>query len=360
MSRTGNPQKETNMKAAVITAPGVIEIQDVEKPSPQAGEVLLKVDASALCGTDQRVLRGEKPVSVNIIGHELAGTVEALGDGVSGVEVGQRYAVQTVIGCGECAPCKAHHQIRCLKGFKAIGYAWNGGFADYMVMPKEGVDQGCLIPIPDSMSAEVATLLEPISCCVNGLRFFPFEEMKHVVVLSGGIIGVLNGLVAKAWGAETVTIMNRSQGRLDLIKELGLPFENLVNTSTTDPIEWMRKNTDGLGVDGVVVPASAKELVPLGMELLAMGGHLSIFAGMSKQDPCESIDLNAIHYRELHLHGANSSVRRDYEEAIRLIETGKINPDPLITHRFALEQFNEAFKTQADPAVKSLKVVLEH
>lgn len=348
------------MKAAVITAPGVIEVQDVPKPSPQAGEVLLKVDASALCGTDQRVLRGEKPVSVSIIGHELAGTVEAVGPGVTDIAVGKRYAVQTVIGCGECPACKRHHQIRCLKGFKAIGYAWNGGFADYMVMPKEGVDQGCLIPIPDDMSAEVATLLEPLSCCVNGLRFFPFDEMKHVVILSAGIIGVLNGLVAKAWGAETVTIMNRSQGRLDLIKELGLPFDHLVNTSTTEPVAWVMENTDGLGVDGVVATASAKELIPLGIKLLALGGHLSLFAGVAKDDPLEPIDLNAIHYRELHLHGANSSVRRDYEEAIRLIETGKINPDPLITHRFALEQFNEAFATQADPAVKSLKVVLEH
>lgn len=348
------------MKAAIITAPGVIEIQDVPKPAPQAGEVLLKVESSALCGTDQRVLRGEKPVAVPIIGHEVAGTVADLGAGVTGVEPGRRYAVQTVIGCGACAPCRRHHQIRCLKGFKAIGYAWNGGFAEYMVMPREGVDQGCLIPIPDDMSYEVATLLEPISCCINGLRFFPFEEMRHVVILSGGIIGVLNGLVAKAWGAETVTIMNRSQGRLDLIRELGLPFDHLVNTSTTNPIAWMRDHTEGLGVDGVVAAASAKDLIPLGMNLLAMGGHLSLFAGVSKDDPFESIDLNQIHYRELHLHGANSSVRRDYEEAIRLIESGKIDPEPLITHRFALEQFNEAFRTQADPSIKSLKVVLQH
>lgn len=348
------------MKAAVITAPGVIEIQDVPRPSPGHGEILLKVGASALCGTDQRVLRGEKPVSVKIIGHEIAGAVEEVGPGVTGIAPGERYAVQTVIGCGECPPCQRHHQIRCVHGFKAIGYAWDGGFAEYMLMPREGVDQGCLIPIPDDMSDEVATLLEPLSCCINGLRFFPFEEMKHVVILSGGIIGVLNGLVARAWGAETVTIMNRSQGRLDLISELGLPFDHLVNTSTTDPVAWVKDHTNGLGVDGVVAAASAKDLIPLGMNLLALGGHLSLFAGVAKDDPFEPIDLNQIHYRELHLHGANSSVRRDYEEAIRLIENGLIDPMPLITHRFALDQFNEAFKTQADPAIQSLKVVLQH
>jgi L-iditol 2-dehydrogenase len=122
----------------------------------------------------------------------------------------------------------------------------------------------------------------------------------------------------------------------------------------------MKENTGGLGVDGVVATASAKELIPLGIDLLALGGHLSLFAGVSKDDPLEPIDLNKIHYRELHLHGANSSVRRDYEEAIRLIETGKIDPAPLITHRFALEDFNEAFKTQASTEVLSLKVVLQH
>jgi L-iditol 2-dehydrogenase len=347
------------MQAAVITAPGTIEVQNVATPEPAAGEVLLKVCKSALCGTDQRVLRGEKNVDVPIIGHELTGEVVSVGDGVTGVNPGERYAVQTVIGCNECPMCKQDRQNLCEKGFRAIGYAWNGGFAEYMIMPREAVEQGCLIPIPEGLSDAEGTLLEPLSCCINGMRYFPPEEMHHVVIMSAGIIGVLCGLVARANGAKTVTMMNRSQGRLDLIKKLGLPFDNLINTSETDPEAWVKEYTDGHGVNGVVVAASAKELVPVGLRLLAFNGHLSVFAGMSKQDPVEPIDLNIIHYRELHIHGANSSVRRDYEEARELLVSGKIDGKALVTHEFPLADFNAAFQTQADAETPSLKILIQ-
>lgn len=347
------------MQAAVITAPGTIEVKEVTTPQPAAGEVLLKVRKSALCGTDQRVLRGEKHVDVDIIGHELTGEVVTIGDGVENVQPGERYAVQTVIGCGECPMCKKDRQNLCEKGFRAIGYAWNGGFAEYMIMPREAVSQGCLIPIPESLSDAEGTLLEPLSCCINGMRYFPPEEMEHVVIMSAGIIGVLCGLVARANGAKTVTMMNRSQGRLDLIKKLGLPFDNLINTSEVDPVQWVQEHTDGHGVNGVVVAASAKSLVPVGLKLLAFNGHVSVFAGMSKQDPVEPIDLNIIHYRELHVHGANSSVRRDYEEARDLLVSGKIDGKALVTHEFALADFNEAFQTQADADAPSLKILIQ-
>lgn len=347
------------MLAAVIEKNGGVKVQEVATPTPKEGEVLLKVEMAALCGTDQRVLRGEKPVSVPIIGHEISGIVAAVGRGVRGVSEGERHAVQTVIGCGSCPMCRKDRQNLCEVGFKAIGYHWNGGFAEYFVMPREGVDQGCLIPIADSMSASEATLLEPVSCCVNGLRYFPMEEMKHIVVLGAGIIGVLNGLAARARGAETVTIMNRSQGRLDLIEKLGLPFDHLINISKTDPSEWVRGHTGGRGVDGAIVSASAKELAPVALNLLRRGGHLSLFAGMPKDDPIEAIDLNLIHYLELNVHGANSSVRRDYEEARDLLETKMSAASTLFTHTFPLAEFNRALATQSDPNIPSLKVLIE-
>ena len=145
------------MKAAVIKKPGLIVVEEVAVPKQVEGEVLLKVEACALCGTDQRVLKGEKHVDVPIVGHEITGTVVETGKGVKGIQKGERYAVQTVIGCGECPLCKVHQENLCEKGFKAIGYQWNGGFAEYMVMPKVGVDQGCLIPISKTMSAEAGT-----------------------------------------------------------------------------------------------------------------------------------------------------------------------------------------------------------
>ena len=346
------------MKAAVIKQPGLIVVEKFAKPKPESGEVLLKVEACAICGTDQRVLKGEKHVDVPIVGHEITGTVVELGGSVEKIRLGERYAVQTVIGCGHCSMCEISRENLCENGFKAIGYQWNGGFAEYMIMPKVGVDQGCLIPIADDMSANLGTLIEPLSCCINGMRIIPFEQMKDVVVFGGGIIGVLNGMLAKFRGAKRVTIMDVSQERLDLLKELGLPFENFVNSAVVDPETWVKEQTNGRGVDAVVVAASVKSLVAKGMKLLARDGHLSIFAGMPKSDPSDMIDLNLIHYPELHIHGANSSVYCDYIDAREMIMSRKEEFSRLVTHEFKLDDFNEAVDVQGNPANKALKVII--
>lgn len=347
------------MKAAVIKSPGMIVVEEVPTPAPGAGEALLKVEACALCGTDQRVLKGEKRVDVPIVGHEIAGTVAAVGAGVGGVRKGERYAVQTVIGCGGCPMCAIDRQNLCANGFKAIGYQWNGGFAEYMVMPPEGVRQGCLIPLPKGMSAGAGTLIEPLSCCVNGMRCIPLEGMDTVAVFGGGIIGVLNGLVARARGAKRVVILDVAQDRLDLLQSLGLPFDGFVNSRENDPQAWIRQFTAGRGADAVVVAASVKKLASLGLGMLARDGHLSVFAGMPKSDPVEPTDLNVIHYNELHVHGANSSVHRDYLEACALIGSGKVNADRLVTHTFPLADFNRAVAVQGDPASGALKVIIK-
>jgi L-iditol 2-dehydrogenase len=346
------------MLAAVFKKPGEISVESYPTPIPGPGEVLLKVEACALCGTDKRVLTGEKPVSVPIVGHEIAGVVEAIGQGVTGIKIGGRYAVQTVIGCGQCKMCQQAKQNLCEVGFTAIGYAYNGGFAQYMVMPKLGVDQNCLIPLPDNMDFDCGTLLEPLSCGINGLRCIPLEEMEHVVIIGAGVIGVLNGLIAKARGAKRVSIFNRSKGRLDLIQKMGLPFDDLIDMSATDPGAWVKAQTKGRGVDCVVVSASEKSLGSLGLGLLAINGHLSLFAGMPKSNPIEPMDLNLIHYRELHVHGANSSVGRDYKEALSYLNSGKIDGKSLITHRFPLSEFKEAVVVQNDARAGALKVIV--
>lgn len=348
----------SRMKAAVIKKPGQIAIEEVPVPKPGDGEVLLKVEACALCGTDQRVLSGEKHVDVPIVGHEITGRAVAIGSGVTGITKGGKYIVQTVIGCGQCPLCRIHRENLCEKDFIAMGYQFNGGFAEYILMPKVAVRQGCLIPVPQDFPSDLGTIVEPLSCCVNGMKYIPMEQTDHVLIFGGGIIGVLNGLVAKSRGAKKITIMDVSEARLDLLKKIGLPFDNLVNTSRINPADWVKEKTSGRGVDAVVVAASVKALAAKGLELLKRGGHLSIFAGMPKSNPVEPIDLNRIHYLELNVHGANSSSQAEYLTARDLLISGKIDARPLVTHRFPLEKFNEAARVQGDPASGALKVVI--
>jgi L-iditol 2-dehydrogenase len=254
--------------------------------------------------------------------------------------------------------CAVHQENLCEKGFTAIGYQYDGGFAEYTVMPKVAVEQGCLVPIPAGMSAEVGTLVEPLSCCINGMRPIPMEAAGKVVIFGGGIIGVLNGLVARARGAREIAILDVSQERLDLHVRLGLPFDLWVNSGVTDPAAFVKEWTKGRGADVVVIAASVTSLVPAGLALLGRSGHLSIFAGLPKSDPIRPIDLNIIHYREIHVHGANSSVRRDYDEAVKYLASGKIDGARLVTHRFPLAAFNDAVKTQQNPSSGALKVII--
>jgi L-iditol 2-dehydrogenase len=346
------------MKAAVILKPGQIVVQDMPTPKAGPGEVLLKVEACALCGTDQRVLTGEKHVDVAVVGHEITGTAVEIGAGVKGVKPGDRFAVQTVIGCGQCPMCRRHRENLCEKGFIAMGYQFNGGFAEYVLMPKVAVDQGCLIPIPADLPADAGTLIEPLSCCVNGMKYIPLESTEHALIFGGGIIGVMNGLVAKARGAKRVSIADVSAARLGLLQDLRLPFDDYVDTSKADIAAWVKEHTAGRGVDAVVIAASVKALAGVGLKLLRRAGHLSIFAGMPKSDPVLPLDLNLIHYLELNVHGANSSSQAEYLAARDFIVSGKIDARPLVTHRFPLDRFHDAVKTQGDPASRSLKVVI--
>jgi L-iditol 2-dehydrogenase len=348
------------MLAALLKAPGQIAVENVELPVLRPGDVLLKVDACAMCGTDKRVLAGEKPVSVPIVGHEIAGTVISVGqESDAAAYLGKRFAVQTVIGCGDCPMCAQHRENLCEKGFTAIGYAYNGGFAEFLAVPALAVKQGCLIALPDDMDAETGTLLEPLSCSINGLRYIPLEGMAHVGVVGAGVIGVLNGLVARARGAKRVTLFNRSPEKLDLIAKLKLPFDDLVDMGKTNPEEWIQTETQGRGLDAVILSASEKSLAVRSLPWLARNGHMSLFAGLPKSDCVAALDLNLIHYRELHLHGANSSVRRDYEEALDFLKSKKIDGKALITHRFPLKRFAEAVALQADSKAGALKVIIQ-
>jgi len=348
------------MLAAMLNSPGHLTLENVEVPPLQPGDVLLKVDACALCGTDKRVLTGEKPVSVPIIGHEISGRVTSVGrDADAPAFLGKRFAVQTVIGCGACPMCAQHRENLCENGFTAIGYAYNGGFAEYLVVPAKAVKQGCLVALPDEVDAEIGTLLEPLSCSINGLRYLPLEGMAHVGVVGAGIIGVLNGLVARARGAKRVTLFNRSPEKLDLIARLKLPFDDLVNMGKTNPEDWIRDATQGRGLDAVILSASEKNLAVRSLPWLARNGHMSLFAGMPKSDCVAPLDLNLIHYRELHLHGANSSVRRDYDEALEFLKSGKIDGKALITHRFPLRKFAEAVALHGDSKSGALKIIIQ-
>ena len=347
------------MKAAILAGKQRFELREVEKPECDPGEVLVRVKACAICGTDLRIFRGQKGVDVPITGHEISGEIEEIGEGVHGLSVGDKVAIETVVGCGECDACKGGEENRCRRKYKAIGYQFNGGFAQFLLVPRNAVKQGCVIKIPEHLSFEEASIVEPLSCVING--WSPFRDRPAgftTVVIGAGIIGMLHIEYAKQEAANTI-LVNRSAPRLILAQKIGLPADEFVDASKYNPVERVRKLTEGLGADVVVCAASSKAVQKQALEMATVDADISFFAGIPKDDPYVALDTNLIHYNELHVHGANASHRRQYLEAVDLIASGKVDVEKFITHKFSLEKIEEALCTLEDRRLNAVKVVID-
>jgi len=347
------------MKAAILMGKEHFEIREVDVPPLKNGEVLVKVKACAVCGTDRRIFRGQKRVDVPITGHEISGVVEEVGEGVKGVSKGDKVVIETVVGCGECDACKRGEENRCRRKYRAIGYQFNGGFAQYLVVPREAVKQGCVIKIPEHVPFEEASIVEPFSCVINGWTSFKKRQKGFTAcVIGAGIIGMLHTEYAKQKGARVI-LVNRSAPRLMIAKKIGLPADHFVNAEEYNPVERVKELTDGFGADVVICAASSKEVQRIALEMAAVDADISFFAGVPKDDPYVNLDANLIHYNELHIHGANASNRSQYLEAVDLIASGRVNVKKFITHKFPLEKIEEAIRTLEDRSTGAIKVIID-
>jgi L-iditol 2-dehydrogenase len=347
------------MKAAILEKPGHFEIKEISKPRIGRGEVLIRVKACAICGTDLRIFRGQKKVDVPIVGHEIAGIIEEIGEGVEGLLIGDKVVVETVVGCGECDACRKGEENRCRRKYKAIGYQFNGGFAQFLLMPKQAVKQGCIIKIPEHIPFEEATTVEPLSCVINGWSSFKNRQPGFTAVIIGaGIIGMFHIELAKQKGANVI-LVNRSAPRIILAQKIGLPADVFVDSSKCNQIEKVMELTNGLGADVVICAASSKDVQKEALEMAAVDADVCFFAGISKDDPYAQLNTNLIHYNELHVHGANASNKSQYLEAVDLIASGKINVQKFITHKFPLEKIEKAINILEDRGANAIKVIIE-
>ncbi len=344
------------MKAAVFMEPGKMEVKEVDKPVCKDGEILVKVGACAICGTDVRIyFNGQKNVvPPHIIGHEIAGTIEEIGKGVSGYSIGGRVTTVTSVCCGKCKFCEKGYYNICVDS-RAIGYFWPGGFAEYVSIPKDAVSQNSVIKIPDNVSFEEASIVEPLSCCINGQDYLDIQEGDFVVVFGCGPIGIMHAELAKAQGAASVVIADISEDKL----QFGRGFKDIIllNVKEEDPVDKVMKLTGGEGADVVIVAAGSKKAQVQAMNMAAKKARVSFFAGLPKDDPIIELDSNLLHYREISVFGAFASYEAQYRKALNIVSAGKIESGKIITHTFPLDKIVEAIKLVK--AGKTLKVVIK-
>ncbi|MET2829362.1 zinc-dependent alcohol dehydrogenase family protein [Mesorhizobium shangrilense] len=319
------------MKAVRLEAVGSIAMRDVDKPLAGPEDLLVRIEASGVCGTDRHLFHGEFPCRPPVtLGHEFSGIVEAIGPTVSGFAVGDRVTGDPNIACGRCAHCHAGRVNLC-SNLQAIGIHRDGGFAEYLVLPQK---QAFLLP-PDLKPTHGA-FCEPLGCCLHGVDLAGIRPGSSVAVLGGGVIGLLTVQLAKLAGAKTIILSTRQASRRALAEELGA-------TATVDPnaADFFNVVTgpSGLapgGVDVVLECAGVRETVEQSMHLARAGGTVAIVGVMPQGMKVEFEPFDLL-FRELKILGSflNPFTHR---RAADLIASGAIEIDRLISRQVTLEE----------------------
>lgn len=317
------------MRAVRLESIGHLALREVAKPVPGPDDLLVRIEASGICGTDRHLLHGEFPCTPPVtLGHEFCGIVEATGAAVVGVAAGARVACDPNIACGRCSPCLAGRVNLC-RNLQAIGIHRDGGFADYAVVPQR---QAHALPL--SLDPEHGAFCEPLACCLHGIDIAAIEAGASVVVLGGGVIGLLVVQLARLAGARRVVLSTRQQARRRLAEELGATAS--VDPTAVDAVDEITGRLLPGGADVVIECAGVAETVEQSVRLARPGGTVVIL-GVMPQGATVAIEPFDILFRELRVLGSfiNPFVTR---RAADLVASGAIEIDRLISRRIALEE----------------------
>ena len=345
------------MKVARFYAPGDVRLEQAPEPVAGPGEVKIRVRNCSTCGTDLKIFRNGHPNidPPRVIGHEIAGEVVEVGADVGGWAPGDRVQVIAAVPCGRCRQCLRDRMSIC-ENQTSVGYQYEGGFAEYLIVPREVLQVDGLNRIPDGVGFDEASVAEPLACVINGQRLAAVGAGDVVVVIGAGPIGCLHVRLARANGAKQVILADLSLERLKLSADRVAP-DVVIDASSQDLVDEVLRLTDGQGADVVITAAAAGSAQEQALRMTARGGRISFFGGLPKDNPIIACDSNLVHYRELTIVGANGSSPEDNREALRLIASGRVPVADLITDRLPLDRVLDAFDIIARGA--AIKVTIE-
>ena len=343
------------MKAIVATAPNEYGIQMVDIPKPGYGEVLCRVRSVSICGSDPGLFEGHydylgwPPQYPFIFGHEWAGEVVELGEGVGTLKVGDRVAGEAHSGCGVCANCKQGFYTLCLnygkneKGNRHYGFTTNGAYAEYGVFTAKS----CEI-MPDEVSFDEATMCDTAGVALQSLRNAALTANEYVAIYGPGPIGNLAMQIANARGAKTIMVGRGA--RLALAKRDGAL--HCIDYTKQDPVTEIMKITDGLGADATIEAAGTPDALHNAISCLRKNGRVSCIA--LHKNPEASVPINDIVCRQIHVNGSRANPYCS-KEVLQMLKEKKIDTKDLITHTFDMEQIHEAvelFENRRDGVMK--------
>ncbi|UCI07777.1 zinc-dependent alcohol dehydrogenase family protein [Mesorhizobium sp. B1-1-8] len=338
------------MRAVRLEAIGAIALHEVDKPVSGPEDVLVKIEACGVCGTDRHLFRGEFPCTPPVtLGHEFSGIVEAVGSAVSGIAVGDRVTGDPNIACGRCAHCHAGRVNLC-SNLRAIGIHRDGGFADYVVMPQR---QAFLLPA--GLKPTHGAFCEPLACCLHGVDLAAIRPGASVAVLGGGVIGLLVVQLAKLAGAATIILSTRQASRRVLAEELGATAT--IDPGAGDPVEAVRGPAGIMpgGVDVVLECAGVRDTVEQSMRIAKAGGTV-VIVGVVPQGMKVAVEPFDLLFRELKVLGSFLNPYT-HGRAAQLIASGAVEIDRLISRQVSLEEAPQVIANPPAPGEVKVLVV---
>ena len=337
------------MRQIVMTSPGQVEYRDVETPTAGAGEVLMRIRRIGICGSDVHVYHGTHPYTDYPIvqGHEFSATVEAVGDGVTGISVGAMVTAMPQVVCGRCPPCRRGDYHIC-DTLKVLGFQTHGVGQDLFAIPADKV-----FVLPESFTFEQGALVEPTAVAVHAVGRGGDVAGRNVVVLGGGPIGNLVGQVAGACGAN-VLICEISAHRLEVARQCGLT--DVCDAGSEPLTDASRRVFGDEGYSLALECVGVEPTIAAAIDSIAKGGTI-VVVGVFGEKP--RLDLGIVQDRELNLVGTLMYKHEDYERAIELIAGGEVVTDPLMSRHFPFEQFLAAYECIEKQRDKVMKVFID-
>ncbi|MBI4834452.1 MAG: alcohol dehydrogenase catalytic domain-containing protein [Planctomycetes bacterium] len=328
------------------------DIRIEEQPKPQAGkgELVMRIEASGICGSDVMEWYRIKKAPL-VLGHEVAGVVDEIGQGVTKYKKGDRIVAAHHVPCNTCHYCQSGHHTTC-DTLRQTNFH-PGGFAEYVRLPAINVERG-VFKIPEGISFEEATFTEPLACVLRGQRQANIKKGQSVLVIGSGIAGLLHIKCARALGAGKIFATDIDDFRLDSAKKFGADFA--VKSTEYSPA-MLQKNNDGRLADLVILCAGATSAVKQALESVERGGTILFFAPTNDEEI--TVPINKLFWRnEVTMTSSYAGSEKDHLDAMELIRSKKVAVKDMITHRFGLKDTVKGFQLTARPD-KSIKIIIE-
>ena len=325
------------MKAVVYDSAKNFTVKEIPTPTPQAGEVLIKVELAGVCGTDLHIHEGDFLAEFPLIpGHEMVGTISSLGAGVSQFKVGDRVTVNPVVSCGDCEFCREGKPILC-HNRKGLGTNWPGSFAEYMIATQD------LVFKVGNLSAEDAMFAEPAACAMHGAQMLKITPGTSALIFGAGPTGQLLAQLMATSGAASVTVAGSTQFKLDVAKKLGADKTYLMdrkNIAKTKE-DLLKASPSGYGI--VVEATGSMDVAEICVPLTRSGGTFMVY-GVAEPDDTFRINAFDVFHREITIQGSFAEIDT-FPATLAALESGRLKTTGLITHRFTIDEYGKALET---------------